>query len=306
MREEPNPLSDASADLNDGCTFIEISVTAPKQAEEGLADFLIDNVAGGSGLVLEDQGSDVVIRLYVPGSRDAEIEIGKIRRFLIESDAVDAESAAGRIRSRRIREIDWILQYQRSFEPVEIGDVIIKSVWSDDDIPERLVISLEPKMAFGTGKHETTQLCVHAVRSAVTGGETVLDLGTGSGILAILAARLGASYVLGLDIDSAAVDNARENIKLNHVDDRVTIEFGSMQKVLERDYFDIVVSNLIRDGIFELFDDFLRVAKPGGLMILSGILIDQIEQMNRFFEHRGYHDFNITTKNEWACYSMRV
>jgi ribosomal protein L11 methyltransferase len=304
MPEESDPKPNVSTDPSKAC--VEVSVTAPKTIEEELADFLIDNVVGGSGLILEDRNADVLIRFYVPCDGDAQLEPGKISRFLAQSGAVEVQSIPGRITSKRIREIEWVREYQRSFEPVEVGDVVIKSIWSENDPVDRIVIALEPKMAFGTGKHETTQLCVYAVRNAVKGGEIVLDLGTGSGILAILAAKLGAANVLGLDLNSAAVENARENIKRNEVNGRVTIEYGSMQKVKKRDHYDIVISNLIRDGIFELFDDFVRAAKPGGIMILSGILTDQIEEMNRFFERRGYADFEITTKNEWACYQFGV
>lgn len=306
MSEKSDANSEVTSDTPHGKGYIEIGVTVPKKLEEELADFLIENITGGSGLVLEDQDDDIVIRLYIPANGTTEREIERIKDFLAKSGNITTESIDSRITSKRIDEIDWVSEYRKKFEPVTIGDVVVRSAWSEEEFPGKLVISIEPKMAFGTGKHETTQLCIEAVGRAVKDGDTVLDLGTGSGILAILAAKLGAVEILGLDINTAAVENARENAALNAVDDVITIEFGSMHRVESRNHYDVVVSNLIRDGIFELFDDFVRAARPGGLMILSGILSNQINEMKRFFERKGYSDFEITTKNEWVCYTMRV
>jgi ribosomal protein L11 methyltransferase len=306
MSGESDPSSEVTTDPELGAGYIEIGVTVPKSFEEELADYLIENITGGSGLVLEDQNDDVVIRFYIPADGTAEPEIERIGSFLAATGKVTAESIGSRITSKRINEIDWVTEYRKKFEPVEIGDVVVRSAWSNDKFPGKLVITIEPKMAFGTGRHETTQLCIEAVKRAVKDGDTVLDLGTGSGILAILAAKLGAVEILGLDINTAAVENARENAALNYVNDAIRIEFGSMHRVESQNHYDIVVSNLIRDGIFELFDDFVRATRPGGLMILSGILSNQIDEMNRFFERKGYSDFEITTKNEWVCYTMRV
>jgi ribosomal protein L11 methyltransferase len=169
-----------------------------------------------------------------------------------------------------------------------------------------MVIAIEPKMAFGTGKHETTKLCIDAVMRNIKAGDTMLDLGTGSGILSIVAAKLGAVDILGIDIDAASIDNANDNIEHNDVSDIITVKQGSMELVEESNHYDVVVSNLIRDGIFELFDDFVRAGKPGGVLILSGILTNQIEEMSDFFKTKGYPTFDITTMNEWACYEMRV
>jgi ribosomal protein L11 methyltransferase len=302
----PDPESDAVPGDEDEKGYTEISILVPKVIEDALADFLIENITGGNGLVLEDRKDDVLVRLYLPAERSTEREEKRIREFLVDSRTVEPSDIDNRLSLRHIREIDWATEYRKKFEPVEIGDIIIKSVWSDEEFPGKLVIRLEPKMAFGTGKHETTQLCIDAVSGTVKSGDSVLDLGTGSGILAILAAKLGASEVFGLDLDSGAVENARENMRLNNVDDRVVVAYGSMQSVKVGDFYDVVVSNLIRDGIYELFDDFVRVAKPGGTMILSGILTNQIDEMSRFFDRKGHCEFEITSKNEWACYTMKV
>lgn len=286
--------------------YVEISIRVPASFEEELSNFLIEKVEGGRSVVLEEVDDDIVFKFYSGSESAAMPEVVKIKSFLDDSGVVAAAEIEKRIRIRNIKEIDWVEQYQKLFEPVEIDDVVVKSVWSTDEFPGKTVIKLEPKMAFGTGKHETTRLCISALRKYVKSGDKMVDLGTGSGILSILAAKLGAAEILALDIDIAAVENARENVAINGLDDIITIRYGSMQKVTNENYYDLVVSNLIRDGIIELFDRFEASAKPGGIIILSGILTNQIDEMSAFFKRRGYSDVDITTLNEWACYVMRV
>ncbi len=286
--------------------YVEISIRVPASFEEELSNFLIDKVEGGRSVVLEEVDDDIIFKFYAGSESVAMPEVAKVKSFLDDSGVVPAGEIDERIRIRNIKEIDWVEQYQKLFEPVEVDDVVVKSVWSADEFPGKTVIKLEPKMAFGTGKHETTRLCMSAVRQCVKSGDKMVDLGTGSGILSILAAKLGAIEILGLDIDIAAVENARENVVINGLEDVITIRYGSMQKVTNENYYDLVVSNLIRDGIIELFDRFEASAKPGGTIILSGVLTNQIDEMSDFFRRRGYSDFDITTLNEWVCYVMRV
>jgi len=289
---------------NQNRKYHEISIRIPSQHEELLSNYLILNVEGGNGLVMEDLDEEQEIRFYTQSEDSAKREIGKIKSFLEDSAALNAADIDNRISIRTVNEIDWVEQYQKMFEPVEVGEVVVKSVWSSDDFPGKTVIRLEPKMAFGTGKHETTQLCIDAIQRTVKENDTILDLGTGSGILSILAAKIGASEAFGLDIDIAAVENARENIELNHVADVVSIDYGSMSKVSRGRMYDVIISNLIREGIIELMADFVQHLEPGGTMILSGILTDQIDEMDRFFGRFDVEKLELLTMNEWACYIL--
>ncbi|MGB5138217.1 MAG: 50S ribosomal protein L11 methyltransferase [Candidatus Zixiibacteriota bacterium] len=182
-----------------------------------------------------------------------------------------------------------------------VDNLVIKSTWDQINYGDKLQIVIEPKMAFGTGHHETTQLCMAQLQKDIKPGDKMLDLGCGSGILSILAAKLGADASLGLDIDLAAIENAQENIELNQVSDRVTIKFGSMEKVNLIGYYDIVVSNLIKDEIYNLFENFMRCLKPGGILILSGILIEQEEEFVNFLKLKSITGNEITRKNDWIC-----
>ncbi len=286
--------------------YIEITVTVPKESEEPVCNFLIDHIVGGNGLILEDVDDSISIRLYVGADHDPESEINRISRFLTDSALIPANGTESVISSKRIKNLDWIDVYKNAFDPVTVGDVVVKTVWTEEKFPGKHVITIEPKMAFGTGKHETTQLCIAAVRAEIQAGDKVLDLGTGSGILAILAAKLGASEIFGLDIDPYFKENAVENAQLNNVKNKIRFERGSMERVHHTDYYDVVVSNLITEGIIELFDSFVEACKPGGKMILSGIRTDQVDEMNTFFKDKDCTDFEITTLNEWACYVIRM
>jgi len=286
-------------------SFLEVSIEAPSESVDSIADFLIENITGGNGIVLEDNDDSTIIKLYLRSDRDPENQLIRIRDFLAESWSLPGEDNARSVTTKEIDEIDWVQEYQRKFEPVTVDDIVVKSSWSDEVYPGKLVLTIEPKMAFGTGKHETTQLCIAAVRNCVHGGENILDLGTGSGVLAILAVKLGADHVFGLDIDPNAVENAAENALLNEVADKIDVAEGSMDKIEGTDIYDMVISNLIMEGIVELFDDFHRVLKPGGKMILSGILTQQVEELNEFLSQRNIKDYRITTLNEWACYELK-
>ncbi len=187
-----------------------------------------------------------------------------------------------------------------------IDDLAIKTPWDKTEFPEKRIIVIEPKMAFGTGKHETTQLCLRAIKKELVPGMKILDLGTGSGILSIYAAMLGASEILGLDIDPEAVPNAMENAETNNVSDIFAARTGSMEQVDKNNYYDMIISNLIYEGIVRLFDDFLNALKPGGKMILSGILDEQESQLTDFIKAKASFEIEIMQQNEWLCYILRT
>jgi ribosomal protein L11 methyltransferase len=286
--------------------YVQITLDVPEDSEEIVANFLIDHVTGGNGLVLEESDGNTRIHLYVKPTQCANAQLLKIKKFLVEQEIIEQNAVDDRVWSKDIREIDWVAEYQKKFESVTIDDVVIRSQWCDTEYPDKLVITLDPRMAFGTGRHETTQLCVKALSRLVKPRHKILDLGTGSAILAILAAKLGATDVYGLDIDEGAIENAEENIVLNGVENQVTVRCGSMEQAEKSDYYDIVVSNLIKDGIVELFDEFVKAVKPRGLLVLSGILTDQLDFFDGFFRSKSCPDFEITTLGEWACIVVRV
>ncbi|MBD3219583.1 MAG: methyltransferase domain-containing protein [candidate division Zixibacteria bacterium] len=296
MSEKPGQIS--------GQGYLEAAVTVSPEHEEMVSNFIIEEIA--FGLVTEDLDDLIRIICYIPKDNGSDDKIGRIKKYLALKKILPENLIDERIKTRTIKEIDWISEYQKGFKPVIIDDLVIKTPWDKTEFPDKRIIVIEPKMAFGTGKHETTQLCLRAIKKELKPGMKILDLGTGSGVLSIYSAMLGASEILGLDIDPEAVPNALENAEMNNISDVFEAKTGSMEQVDKKDYYDIVISNLIYDGIVKLFDEFMTALKPGGRMILSGILDNQKNQLAEFIKERTSADIEIMQQNEWLCFILRT
>ena len=173
---------------------------------------------------------------------------------------------------------DWINNWKKYFHPIPVGKkLLIRPDWEETENPEgRVVLDLEPGIAFGTGTHETTRLCMEFLEDAVRPGSTMLDVGCGSGILSVAGLLLGAKCAVGVDIDPLAVKTAAQNAARNHVEERFTGICGSLtERVTGR--FDVVAANIVADVVIELTKNMERYLAPGGDYIISGI-IDEREQ----------------------------
>jgi ribosomal protein L11 methyltransferase len=182
-----------------------------------------------------------------------------------------------------ILEQNWMEAWKKHYKPTQIGKrLMIVPAWMDIDTQNRIPIRIEPGMAFGTGVHPTTQLCLQLVEKAVRPGVSVIDVGSGSGILAIAAAKLGATQIVAVDIDNVTLENARLNAQLNEVD--FEIGEGSVAELLAGNYSlqkaDIVIANILAPVLIRLLQNGLRdLMNPGATLILSGILADQETDM---------------------------
>jgi len=214
-------------------SYLEISVKCLPKDEDIVTGFITATLS--QGLVTEVDNDDYIVKFYLPAEDSSREKVEDLGRHLVKTGLVLPESLDQMISVRPIDEIDWIESYQKSFRPVVVDDFVIKSTWDKTDYPGKTEIVIEPKMAFGTGHHETTQLCMRQLVADLKPGDKLLDLGCGSGILSIQAAKLGASECYGLDIDLVAIENAKENIAINGVEKIVNIEFGSMERVRNSD-----------------------------------------------------------------------
>lgn len=187
-----------------------------------------------------------------------------------------------------IQEQNWMQSWKQHYKPLPIGDhLLVVPAWMEIDTKGRIPIRIEPGMAFGTGVHPTTQLSLQLLEHYVRRGNSVIDVGCGSAILAIAAAKLGASPVVAVDIDSQAMDNAHHNVQLNKV--KIQIGQGSVKELLSNDFVlkqaDVVVANILARVLTYLMDDGLgKLMKPGGVLILSGILDQQEGEMRQKLE----------------------
>lgn len=275
--------------------WLEVSVITDGEGAEAVAEVL-RQFAHNDGVVLEQLGDEndldpnaletaVTVKIYLPQDQDTP----DLRRRLEE-----VLYHMGRLYPippptfRQLEEEDWANAWKAHYHPFRIGNKIwIQPSWleaetavSDKDgiRPGDVVLTLDPGMAFGTGLHPTTQMCLLALEKLVQPGMTVLDVGTGSAILAIAAAKLGAESLLGIDTDNLAVTAATDNAALNNVADRITIRQGTLDTVAQRDW-DIVVVNILAPVIISLFeqDALLDYVADDGRLILSGIIEEQGE-----------------------------
>jgi ribosomal protein L11 methyltransferase len=199
---------------------------------------------------------------------------------------------------REVAERDWLGEWKQSWQPVEIGRFIIAPPWSEvDDRPDRLIIRIEPGMAFGTGTHETTRLCLDAIQKHFS-GHSFLDVGTGTGILAIAAAKLvPGAHIEACDTDEAAVEIARENAAANDVLDQIEFRAGSVDDSTAS--ADLVCANLTADVICQLLPTLVSLSC--GKLILSGILETQIEMVQSNLHACGIDEFEVAQDGEWVA-----
>jgi ribosomal protein L11 methyltransferase len=267
-------------------------------------DDLIDAVVGE----LSGHGVEGVWESHSPDSGltrlilyfDLRSDLGRI-----EDDVRTLFSRSGRqspaISRTVVEECDWTEEWKKSYTSFAIGDdfFVIPS-WENPEVPDdRLSIRIDPGQAFGTGTHETTQLTIQALERWLDPKQVVLDVGTGSGILAIASRLLGAKKVFACDIDPVAVQVARANIERNSEDDIWTF-CGSLDAI-KSETVHLLMGNLTADLIATLFPEFQRVLRRHGLAIFSGILHDQIEDIRELLTRFGFNIFEELTRGEWLA-----
>ncbi|VWC16126.1 ribosomal protein L11 methyltransferase [Burkholderia lata] len=197
---------------------------------------------------------------------------------------------------REVEEQDWVRLTQSQFEPIPIGERIwVVPSWHDAPDPDALILELDPGLAFGTGSHPTTRLCMEWLEQSVKPGQSVLDYGCGSGILAILAKKCGANPVIGIDIDPQAVESARQNSERN----RAEVTYGLPDACPDAE-FDIVVANILSNPLKLMASMLASKVKPGGRIALSGVLARQADEVAAVYAR--YVDISVWREHEgWVC-----
>lgn len=233
-------------------------------------------------------------------------ELEELRTFMDIGEASIEESTT--------EDIDWMNNWKEFFKPFTVDDIYIKPTWepAGEEAQGRMVIEIDPGTAFGTGKHETTQLCIRQLDKYVTDGCRVLDVGCGSGILSIVAARLGAQSVFGIDVDEAAVKASEENCAVNHISKDVCsfqtgniIEDRQLQQEAAENQADIVVANILADIIIPLTPHVPACLKEGGIYISSGIINTKEEDVTRAVLEAGFELVEVTRQGDWVSVTAR-
>lgn len=271
---------------------IEIRIAAPAARREELIAALSELPT--TGLLEEDD----LLALYLPvdeWTAERQRSVGEIVSGLPEC-RLEAE--------RTIAETNWNEEWERSIKPIEAGGFTIAPTWHDLPESDRL-LRIDPKMSFGTGYHPTTRLVLRLMSDYVEEGDRLLDAGTGTGVLAIAAARLGAAQVTAFDIDPWSQENAVENIERNGVQDHVRFVPGSIEKVQECGPLDGALANINRSVLLDLLPRFAQRLRPDGYCILSGLLDTDAPLMRGLLEEHGFRVDREEREADWWAVAAR-
>ena len=204
-----------------------------------------------------------------------------------------------------LREEDWAESWKKYYKPIPLGKITVVPAWMDYDAkPDELIVRMDPGMAFGAGTHETTRLAVRLLEETVKEGDTVLDVGTGSGILAISASKLGAALVRGYDIDPVAVRVAKENAEENAAKN---VSFGTSDLLASVEKpeggYDLAVANIVADVLLRMAPDLPACLRPGARLICSGIIEPRLPELRAGMTAAGFKEEKIVSENDW--YALR-
>ncbi len=258
--------------------------------------------------LLEKYDTDeIIIKAYFSDEENLELILDDIKNYIVTLPKAENGEPYGEIELDEVFEQDWANNWKQFYKVTRLGEnIVIKPSWEDYEPEEKdIVIKLDPGMAFGTGTHETTSLCVEQIEKNADKDSTLLDVGCGSGILSIVAAKLGLKDIVGVDIDELAVKVSRENAEINGVSDLIDFRKGDLLNVVDEKY-DFVVANILAEIIVILNKDIRKCLKDDGLFIASGIILDKIDKVKESLDESGLEVIDVITKGEWACILSRL
>src|SRR5690606_15394531 len=303
----------------------EISIHTTNEAVEPISNILHED--GASGVVIEDPREltreredvfgeifeldpndypeeGVIIKAYLPVTSFIAETIEAIKQEISDLVNFNIDIGNNEVTTTEVKEEDWATAWKKYYHPVKISETFtIVPTWEDYErvSSDELIIELDPGMAFGTGTHPTTVMCIQALERVVQKGDEVIDVGTGSGVLSIAAALLGAKQITALDLDEVAVVSAKENVSLNKVSDTVTVKQGNLLSGIDVEV-DIVVANILADVILRFTDDAAKVVKKGGYFITSGIIQQKKQEVKDALINAGFSIEETLVMEDWVAF----
>ncbi len=314
--------------------WYEIKVKTTSEASEAVSNMLYE--IGAEGVLIEDPNDPVytnskesdwdyidieevkmhleyegaVVKCYFDGADVSgnllEQKVIHLKERLSQIESFGLDGGPLTVEITELENTDWNSEWKKHYKPFEVGNkLVIKPSWEVyNEQNDRLIIEIDPGGAFGSGTHETTSMCMEMLEENVTADVDVFDIGCGSGILGIAAAKLGAKSVVAVDLDEAAVMTTKENAQRNGVNTRFEVHHGDLMEVVTGKA-DIIVANIIADIIVLLSKDLRNFMKPEGLFIASGIIDDKIDFVVEGLETSGFEVVEVRRRGEWAAILAR-
>ncbi|WP_423799132.1 50S ribosomal protein L11 methyltransferase [Neobacillus sp. SAB-20_R2A] len=309
----------------------EISIHTTNEAIEPISHILHE--AGASGVVIEDPfeltkeredqfgeiyqlnpddypEEGVIVKAYLPVNSFLGETVEAIKDSINNLILFNIDIGLNKVTISEVNEEEWATAWKKYYNPVKISEKFtIVPTWEiyTPVSSDELIIELDPGMAFGTGTHPTTVMCIQALERTVRPGDRVIDVGTGSGVLSIAAAMLRAEDVRAFDLDEVAVTQAKLNIKLNKVHNMVNVSQNNLLDGVEEGSADVIVANILAEVILRFTDDAARIVKPGGYFITSGIIQQKKDQVKEALVSSGFEITETILMEDWvAIISKRV
>ncbi len=302
----------------------EISIHTSHEATEAIANILHESGAGG--VIIEDSNTllqdwetpfgeiyqlapedfpeeGVIIKAYLPVNSYLMETVEQIKLAFNHLLTYDINLGEGKVSLSEVDEEDWATSWKKYYKPVQISNkILITPTWEEvEQKDDQIVIALDPGMAFGTGTHPTTVMCIQALEKVIQGNEEVIDVGCGTGVLSIAAAKLGAKPILALDLDEVAVESARLNIQLNHVNKRIDVMQNNLLEHIDKKP-DIIVANILAEVILSFTGDVARMLKPNGFFIASGIIQAKEDTVREALEQEGFLIEETLIQEDWVAF----
>ena len=307
----------------------EISVSTTTLAVELISNIFIES--GSKGVMIEDpsdfhlQGQDPLawdymeeevfdfghedVRVigYFSSEEDLDEKLSEIKKRLEYVKSLDLDTGSLEVFKKVVKQENWENEWKKYFNVQKVSNsIVIKPSWEEYTAKEgEKIIDIDPGMAFGTGTHETTRMCINAIEKYMKQGDSLIDIGCGSGILSIAAAHLGAQRVIAVDLDKLAVKVSKENVELNGFSDTVDVRYGDLTEVID-EKADVIVANIIADIIAKLSENIADFMKKDGYFISSGIINDKKDFVISKLIDNNFEIVEERNDGEWNCIVCKV